>query len=222
MAAKTKLLLVDDHEIVRSGLRMLFLAEPDMEIVGEAASGMEALEAVGKLAPDVVIMDVSMPGMTGIEATRRIKVMYPDVAVLALTMYESEQYFFEMLEAGASGYVPKRTAADDLVSAIRVVSQGNVFLYPSMAKLLVSDFLQREEAEDETPETPLTPREREVITYIAEGYTNREIAEALVISVKTVDRHRENIMNKLDLHNRVALVKYAIEKGLITVDAHPE
>lgn len=218
MAAKTKLLLVDDHEIVRSGLRMLFLAEPDMEIVGEAASGMEALEAVGKLAPDVVIMDVSMPGITGIEATRRIKVMYPDVAVLALTMYESEQYFFEMLEAGASGYVPKRAAADDLVSAIRVVSQGNVFLYPSMAKLLVSDFLQREEAEDATSETPLTPRELEVLTYIAEGYTNREIAEALVISVKTVDRHRENIMNKLDLHNRVALVKYAIEKGLITVE----
>ena len=215
---KTKLLLVDDHEIVRSGLRMLFLAEPDMEIVGEAGSGAEALEAVGKLTPDVVIMDVSMPGMTGIEATRRIKMQHPDVAVLALTMYESEQYFFEMLEAGASGYVPKRAAADDLVSAIRVVSQGNVFLYPSMAKLLVSDFLQREDVEDEAGKTPLTPREREVLTYIAEGYTNREIAEALVISIKTVDRHRENIMNKLDLHNRVALVKYAIEKGLITVD----
>lgn len=218
MAEKTKLLLVDDHEIVRSGLRMLFLAEPDMEIVGEAGSGAEALEAVEKLTPDVVIMDVSMPGMTGIEATRRIKSTHPDVAVLALTMYESEQYFFEMLEAGASGYVPKRAAADDLVSAIRVVSQGNVFLYPSMAKLLVSDFLQREDIEDEAGKTPLTPREREVLTYIAEGYTNREIAEALVISIKTVDRHRENIMRKLNLHNRVALVKYAIEKGLITVD----
>jgi len=218
MATKTKLLLVDDHEIVRSGLRMLFLAEPDMEIVGEAGSGAEALDAVDELAPDVVIMDVSMPGMTGIEATRRIKSSHPDVAVLALTMYESEQYFFEMLEAGASGYVPKRAAADDLVSAIRVVSQGNVFLYPSMAKLLVSDFLQRDDVEDEAGKTPLTPREREVLTYIAEGYTNREIAEALFISIKTVDRHRENIMNKLDLHNRVALVKYAIEKGLITVD----
>jgi len=218
MAAKTKLLLVDDHEIIRSGLRMLFLAEPDMEIVGEAGSGAEALDAVDELNPDVVIMDVSMPGMTGIEATRRIKNTHPDVAVLALTMYESEQYFFEMLEAGASGYVPKRAAADDLVSAIRVVSQGNVFLYPSMAKLLVSDFLQRDDVEDEASKTPLTPREREVLTYIAEGYTNREIAEALVISIKTVDRHRENIMRKLDLHNRVALVKYAIEKGLITVD----
>ncbi len=197
---------------------MLFLAEPDMEIVGEAGSGAEALEALKTLSPDVIIMDVSMPGMTGIEATRRIKALYPDIAVLALTMYESEQYFFEMLEAGASGYVPKRAAADDLVSAIRVVRQGNVFLYPSMAKLLVSDFLQREDVEESSNRTPLTPREREVLTYIAEGYTNREIAEALVISIKTVDRHRENIMSKLDLHNRVALVKYAIGKGLITVD----
>lgn len=218
MAAKTKLLLVDDHEIVRAGLRMLFLAEPDMEIVGEASSGEEALRAVEELSPDVVIMDVSMPGMTGIEATRRIKASHPEIAVLALTMYEGEQYFFQMLEAGASGYVPKRAAADDLVSAIRVVRQGNVFLYPSMAKLLVSDFLQRADTDEAAAKTPLTPREREVLTYIAEGYTNREIAEALVISIKTVDRHRENIMNKLDLHNRVALVKYAIEKGLITVE----
>ena len=219
MEEKTKLLLVDDHEIVRSGLRMLFLAEADMEIVGEAASGEEALQAVQEFAPDVVIMDVAMPGMTGIEATRRIKKTHPDVAVLALTMYEGEQYFFQMLEAGASGYVPKRAAADDLVSAIRVVRQGNVFLYPSMAKLLVSDFLQRDATDESAVESPLTPREREVLTYIAEGYTNREIAETLVISIKTVDRHRENIMNKLDLHNRVALVKYAIEKGLITVEA---
>jgi two-component system response regulator NreC len=218
MTTKTKLLLVDDHEIVRAGLRMLFLAESDMEIVGEASGGEEAIRAVDELSPDVVIMDVAMPGMTGIEATRRIKAAHPEVAVLALTMYEGEQYFFQMLEAGASGYVPKRAAADDLVSAIRVVRQGNVFLYPSMAKLLVSDFLQRDEGGETADKTPLTPREREVLTYIAEGYTNREIAEALVISIKTVDRHRENIMNKLDLHNRVALVKYAIEKGLITVE----
>jgi two-component system response regulator NreC len=218
MATKTKLLLVDDHEIVRAGLRMLFLAESDMEIVGEASSGEEAIRVADELSPDVVIMDVAMPGMTGVEATRRIKTAHPEVAVLALTMYEGEQYFFQMLEAGASGYVPKRAAADDLVSAIRVVRHGNVFLYPSMAKLLVSDFLQRDATDESAGESPLTPREREVLTYIAEGYTNREIAEALVISVKTVDRHRENIMNKLNLHNRVALVKYAIEKGLITVE----
>jgi two-component system response regulator NreC len=215
--SKIRLLLVDDHEIVRAGLRMLFQAEPDMEIVGEVSSGEEALRAVRELKPDVVLMDVVMSGMSGIEATRRIKEANPDVAILALTMHEDEQYFFEMLSAGASGYVPKRAAPDDLVSAIRVVSQGNVFLYPTLAKLLVKDFLQRAESGAAPPSEELTPREREVLTCIAEGMTNREIAETLVISAKTVDRHRENIMRKLNLHNRVELVKYAIEKGLISV-----
>jgi two-component system, NarL family, response regulator NreC len=216
--SKIRLLLVDDHKIVRAGLRMLFLAEEDMEIVAEAGSGTEALAAVAAVQPDVVIMDVAMAGMNGIEATRRIKEASPETAVLALTMHEDEQYFFEMLNAGASGYVPKRAAPDDLVSAIRAVSQGQVFLYPSLARLLVQDFLQRGEggAPPEMAEE-LTPREREVLIAIAEGHTNREIADLLVISVKTVDRHRENIMRKLNLHNRVELVKYAIEKGLITV-----
>lgn len=215
--SKIRLLLVDDHEIVRAGLRMLFQAEPDMEIVGEVSSGEEALRAVRELKPEVVLMDVVMSGMSGIEATRRIKEANPDVAILALTMHEDEQYFFEMLSAGASGYVPKRAAPDDLVSAIRVVSQGNVFLYPTLAKLLVKDFLQRAESGAALPSEELTPREREILTCIAEGMTNREIAETLVISAKTVDRHRENIMRKLNLHNRVELVKYAIEKGLISV-----
>lgn len=215
--SKIQLLLVDDHEIVRAGLRMLFVAEEDMEIVGEVNSGEEALQAVRRLKPDVVIMDVAMPGIGGIEATRQIKEASPDTAILALTMHEDEQYFFEMLNAGASGYIPKRAAPDDLVSAIRVVSQGNVFLYPTLAKLLVKDFLERAEAGSTPIVDDLTTREREVLTHIAEGYTNREIAENLVISVKTVDRHRENIMHKLNLHNRVELVKYAIEKGLITV-----
>jgi two-component system response regulator NreC len=215
--SKIRLLLADDHQIVRAGLRMLFQAESDMEIVGEVDSGEAALRAVGELKPDVVIMDVAMPGMSGIEATRRIKEISPDTAVLAVTMHEDEQYFFEMLNAGASGYVPKRAAPDDLVSAIRVVSQGEVFLYPSLAKYLVKDFLHRVESGGVPAGEELTPREREVLTYIAEGYTNREIADALVISVKTVDRHRENIMRKLNLHSRVELVKYAIEKGLISV-----
>ena len=216
---KIKLLLVDDHEIVRAGLRMLFAAEPDMEIVGQVGSGDEAVQAAQNLAPDVVIMDVTMPGMDGIEATRQIKEIVPDTAVLALTMHEDEQYFFEMLHAGASGYIPKRAAPDDLVSAVRVVSEGNVFLHSTLAK-----FLMREMTNDAPqPAAPiaadnLTPREKEVLTYIAEGYTNREIAEQLVISVKTVDRHRENIMQKLNLHNRVELVKYAIEKGLISLN----
>jgi two-component system response regulator NreC len=217
MMSKIRLLLVDDHQIVRAGLRMLFQAEPDMEIVGEVGSGEEALRAVRDLKPDVVLMDVVMAGMSGIEATRRIKEANPAVAVLALTMHEDEQYFFEMLSAGASGYVPKRAAPDDLVSAIRVVSQGNVFLYPTLAKLLVKDFLQRAESGVAPPNEELTAREREVLTCIADGMTNREIAEMLVISAKTVDRHRENIMHKLNLHNRVELVKYAIEKGLISV-----
>ena len=218
---KIRLLLVDDHEIVRAGIRMLFLAEEDMEIVGEVGSGQAAIEAVGELEPDVVIMDVAMPGMSGIEATRQIKEASPDTTVLALTMYEDEQYFFEMLNAGASGYIPKRAAPDDLVSAIRVVNEGNVFLHSTLAKFLMKDVLGQTESEaDSEAEQPipeLTPREHEVLTYIAEGFTNREIAEALVISVKTVDRHRENIMQKLNLHNRVELVKYAIEKGLISV-----
>jgi two-component system response regulator NreC len=216
--SKIQLLLIDDHQIVRAGLRMLFAAEKDMEIVGELDSAENAVETVQELEPDVVLMDVAMPGVSGIEATRRIKEAVPDVHILALTMHEDEQYFFEMLNAGASGYIPKRAAPDDLVSAIRVVNQGNVFLYPSMAKLLVHDFLERSEATLDSVDDILTPREREVLTYIAEGYTNREIGEELVISHKTVDRHRENIMKKLNMHNRVELVKYAIEKGLITLD----
>jgi DNA-binding NarL/FixJ family response regulator len=196
---------------------MLFQAEDDMDIVGEVGSGDEAIEAVRELKPNVVIMDVAMPGMTGIEATRRIKQAHPDTAVLTLTMYEDEQYFFEMLNAGASGYIPKRAAPDDLVSAIRVVSQGNVFLHSTLAKFLMKDVVDRPDAPAMAVVQELTPREREVLTYIAEGYTNREIADALIISVKTVDRHRENIMQKLNLHNRVELVKYAIEKGLISV-----
>jgi DNA-binding NarL/FixJ family response regulator len=214
---KIRLLLVDDHEIVRAGIRMLFLAESDMEIVGEVGSGEEAIEAVRDLTPDVVIMDVAMPGMTGIEATRQIKEASPDTVVLALTMYDDEQYFFEMLNAGASGYIPKRAAPDDLVSAIRVVNQGNVFLHSTLANFLMKDVLGQAETNAEQAVPELTPREREVLTYIAEGFTNREIAEALVISVKTVDRHRENIMQKLNLHSRVELVKFAIEKGLISV-----
>ena len=215
--SKIRLLLVDDHEIVRAGIRMLFLAESGMEIVGEVGSGQEAIEAVREFTPDVVIMDVAMPGMTGIEATRQIKEASPETVVLALTMYDDEQYFFEMLNAGASGYIPKRAAPDDLVSAIRVVNQGNVFLHSTLAKFLMKDVLGQAEINAEQAVPELTPREREVLTYIAEGFTNREIAEALVISVKTVDRHRENIMQKLNLHSRVELVKFAIEKGLISV-----
>ena len=219
MSDQIRLLLADDHAVVRSGLRMLLQAQPDMIIVGEAETGQEAIRRVAELSPDVVLMDIEMPGMNGIEATRRIKADAPAAAVLALTMYEDDQYFFEMLRAGASGYVPKRAAPDELVSAIRAVSRGEVFLYPSLAGRLVQDYLRRGPAgEEEPPGDELTPREQEVLTLIAEGLSNNEIADRLVISAKTVDRHRENLMRKLKLHNRVDLVKYALRKGLIGLE----
>ena len=219
MSDQIRLLLADDHAVVRSGLRMLLQAQPDMIIVGEAETGQEAIRRVAELSPDVVLMDIEMPGMNGIEATRRIKADAPAAAVLALTMYEDDQYFFEMLRAGASGYVPKRAAPDELVSAIRAVSRGEVFLYPSLAGRLVQDYLRRGPAgEGEPPGDELTPREQEVLTLIAQGFSNNEIADRLVISAKTVDRHRENIMRKLNLHNRVDLVKYALRKGLIGLE----
>lgn len=212
-------LIVDDHDIVRSGLRMLLMAEDDIEIVGEASTGQQAISMVQELSPDVVVMDLQMPDMNGIEATRRIKSRYPDCYVLALTIHEDQQYFFQMLAAGASGYVPKRAAPDDLVRAIRVVHSGHVFLYPSMASVLVTDYLNRMEAGDtDVHADDLTDREREVLTLIAEGLLNRDIADRLSISVKTVERHRENIMSKLNLHSRTELVKYAIRKGLIDLD----
>lgn len=215
---KIRLLLVDDHQIVRAGLRMLFAAEEDMTIVGEADGGAQAVEAVRTLQPDVVIMDVAMPGMNGIEATRRIKEVSPSTVVLALTMHEDEQYFFEMLNAGASGYIPKRAAPDDLLSAIRVVHEGNVFLHATLARFLINELAQPSPLTGQPEEVDgLTPREIEVLTLIGEGLTSREIAQRLVISHKTVDRHRENIMAKLNLHSRVELVKYTIERGLIQV-----
>lgn len=217
--SKIKLVLADDHAVVRSGLRMLLQAQPDMEIVGEAESGAQALAQVRQLQPDVILMDIQMPGMNGIEATRQIKEAFGETAVLALTMHEDDQYFFEMLQAGASGYLPKRAAPDELVRAIRTVSRGEVFLYPTLATRLVQSYLGGEAGSDSAAlVSELTPREQEVLVQIAEGLTNPEIADKLVISVKTVDRHRENIMRKLNLHSRIELVKYAIRHGLIGLE----
>ncbi len=214
-----RVLLVDDHAVVRAGLRMLLSADGELEIVGEAENGAEGVRLAAKLSPDVVLMDISMPDMNGIEATRRIKEQCPEIAVLALTMHEDDQYFFEMLAAGASGYVPKRAAPNDLISAIHAVQRGGVFLFPSVARLLVKDYLQRTEQTSGAGHSfdVLTDREREVLILIAQGRSNGEIADRLVISIKTVNRHRENIMAKLNLHSRVELVRYAIEKGLIEV-----
>jgi two-component system response regulator NreC len=217
-----KIVLVDDHEIVRAGLRMLIQAQPDMEIVGEAENGQQALDLCGQALPDVVIMDITMPGLSGLEVTRQLKQQSPDTNVLALTIHEGEQYFFEMLNAGASGYVPKRAAPTDLVNAIRAVHSGEVYLHPSVAKALVNDYLQRVQMGWERASYDgLTSREQEVLKMIAEGLMNKEIAEKLTISVRTVERHRENIMSKLNLHSRAELVRYAVDKGLIDLGTKP-
>jgi two-component system response regulator NreC len=213
-----QVLLADDHEIVRAGLRSLLERQEELEIVGEARAGAEAVRLATELMPDVVLMDVSMPDMDGVEATRRIKKEAPQVNVLALTVHEEEAYFFEMLTAGASGYVPKRASPQLLLTAISIVARGEVFLHPAVAGTLVQEYLQegrsgaRKRAYD-----GLTPRQREVLTLIAEGLSNQEIADELSISVRTVERHRENIMKRLNLHSRVELVKYALRKGLITL-----
>lgn len=211
---KTRLLLVDDHAVVRSGLRMLLGSEEQVEIVGEAGTAAEAVAAVSDVKPDVVLMDIGLPDKSGIEATEEIKQKFPNVAIVALTIHEDEEYFFKMLEAGASGYVPKRAAPEELLTAIAAAASGEVYLYPSLAKLLVRDYLSSDSV-DKGETSVLTEREQEVLSYLAEGASNEEIGKALVISPKTVARHRENIMRKLNLHSRAELVRYAIRKGII-------
>jgi two-component system response regulator NreC len=213
----TRLLLVDDHAVVRSGLKMLLGSHSEMEIVGEADSAAGAMLEAERTHPDVILMDIGLPDKTGIEATREIKAKFPDIKIVALPIHEDEEYFFQMLDAGASGYVPKRAAPDELITAIRVAAAaGEVYLYPTMAKLLVRDFLNAERpAEEKINLDGLTDREREVLTHLAEGASNDEIAAVLFISPKTVERHRENIMRKLNLHSRSELVRYAIRKGLL-------
>ncbi len=214
-----RILIVDDHAVVRAGLRMLLDSDSELVIIGEAENGEEAIRLSQELNPDVILMDVSMPEVDGVMATRRIKSAAPNQAVLALTIHEGADYFFQMLQAGASGYVPKRTAPEELLRAIHVVAEGNVFLAPSIAKALVSDYLSGVQAgKEHNTYGGLTQREREILTSIAEDATNTAIANELGISVNTVERHRENIMRKLNLHTRTELVKYAIRKGLVTLD----
>ena len=212
----SRLLLVDDHAVVRSGLRMLLEPEADFEIVGEAGSGREAQKAVAEMRPDIVLMDIGLPDISGIEAAAEIKRLRPETAIVALTIHEDEEYFFKMLAAGASGYVPKRAAPEELLTALRAAATGEVYLYPSLAKLLVTDYLAQDSAARQAEALDgLTDREREVLAHLADGASNGEIAETLSISPKTVARHRENIMRKLGLHSRTELVKYAIRKGII-------
>lgn len=211
-----RLLLVDDHAVVRSGLRLLLESAGGFEIVGEAGMAQEALEQVGVVEPDVVLMDIGLPDLSGIDAAREIKACRPETAIVALTIHEDQEYFFKMLEAGATGYVPKRAAPEELLDAIAAAAAGGVYLYPSLAKLLVKDYLSQDpHSKSSKALDGLTGREQEVLVHLAEGASNSSIAEKLGISPRTVARHRENIMAKLNLHSRSDLVKYAIRKGII-------
>jgi DNA-binding NarL/FixJ family response regulator len=208
----TRILIADDHAIVRSGLRRVLDAQSDLRVVAEASDGAEAVEKA--LAEDVnlAILDVSMPRMTGIQAATELSKRKPEIRLLMLSMYDSEQYLFEALRAGASGYVLKSGADEDIVAACRAAMRGESFLYPSAVNTLVRDYIDR--GEQEQPDI-LTPRELEVLKLIAEAQTSKQIAEQLVISVKTVERHRQNILDKLGLRDRVELTRYAIRRGLI-------
>jgi len=210
----TRVLLADDHGLVRRGLRLILDAQPDLEVVAEAGDGAEAVKLALTTDIDLAILDISMPRMTGLQATRELQQRRPDLRVLILSMHESEQYLYEALRAGASGYVVKKVADRDLVEACRATMRGEPFLYPGAVTALINDYL-RSGRDGEQPRDLLTPRETEVIKLVAESYTNRQIAEALVISEKTVDRHRANILEKLGMRDRVELTRYAIRNGLV-------
>ncbi|WP_280232876.1 response regulator transcription factor [Nocardia cyriacigeorgica] len=213
--APARILLADDHALVRSGLRMILDAEPDLTVVAEAANGYEAVQQLTQVPVDLAILDIAMPRMTGIQAAREINRDNPGVRILMLSMYDNEQYFFESLRVGASGYVLKSVADRDLLEACRATLRGEPYLYPGAVNSLIRDWLERATQGDPLPQTVLTPREEEIVKLVAEGYSSREIAGDLVISVKTVDRHRANILQKLGLRDRLALTRYAIRAGLI-------
>lgn len=216
--SKIRVFLADDHKVFREGIRLLLEKRLDMEVIGEADDGRETVTKVSQLMPDVVLMDITMPGLNGLEATRQIKQKCPSIKVLMLTMHETDQYLSEMLEVGACGYLVKTVTSQELASAIRAVHHGDVYLYPSIARMLVEDFLRRgKSGEERANYDGLTPREREILRYIAEDKQNREIAQLLYISVSTVQAHRANLMEKLGAHDRTQLVKYAIRKGIISL-----
>ncbi len=216
---KIRILIVDDHAVVRAGIRLLLDSQGDMEVVGEAQNGREALVQAKKLKPDVALMDISMPDMEGVEATQLIKEACPQVLILALTMHEEAAYFFRMLKAGASGYVVKGANPDELLRAIRAVFRDKAYLFPSLARTLLDDYLERlEMGAEKDSYAKLTVREREVLKLIGEGYTSREIAEMLFISINTVERHRTNLMDKLGMHNKSQLIRFAIRKGLVKLE----
>lgn len=217
--SKTKVLLVDDHTIVRQGLKALLDFQDGIEVVGEAEDGRQAIEKAKELVPDIIVIDITMPNLNGIEATRQLKKISPEMKVLVLTVHDNEEYVHQILQAGASGYLLKESAVSDLVSAINAVKKGDIFLSPSISKVVVKDYIRHAAGEsgDFDSLNVLTSREREVLQLIAEGNTNRAIAHVLKISNKTVDVHRSHIMEKLHIHDVTGLVKYSIRKGLIEV-----
>ncbi len=213
--AETRILLADDHALVRRGVRLILDNEPDLTVVGEAADGLEALDLVRATGPDLAILDIAMPRMTGLQAARELSRQQPDLRILILTMYDNEQFFFESLRVGASGYVLKSVADRDLVEACRAAMRGEPFLYPGAVTALIRNYLERAAAGDPIPTRTITDREEEILKLVAEGHSSRQIADLLFISVKTVERHRANLLAKLGLKDRLELARYAIRAGLI-------
>lgn len=211
----TRILLADDHALVRHGVRLILEAEPEFTVVAEAADGAAAVDAVRDGGVDLAVLDIAMPTMTGLQATREIARIAPAVRILLLSMHDNEQYFYEALKAGASGYVVKSVADEDLVQACRAVMRGEPFIYPAAMSTLVRDYLERLRRGERLPKALLTPREEEVVKLVAEGRSSKEIAADLVISVKTVERHRANVLEKLGMRDRTELTRFAIRAGLI-------
>ena len=212
---KIRVLLAEDHTIVRQGISALLRSEPDIEVAGEAADGLEALELAKKLIPDVVLMDIAMRNLNGLEATRKIKKLFPHTKVLVLTMYDNEEWIFQILKVGASGYLIKDSAMTELTAAIRAVYQGDSYLSPSISKKVIDEYIRKAEMGEESgPEDVLSGREREILQLIAEGHSVPQIASLLCISKKTVEAHKNHIMEKLNIRDKVGLIKYAIRTGL--------
>jgi DNA-binding NarL/FixJ family response regulator len=212
---KARILLADDHLLVREGLRLILDRQPDLEVAAEAGDGAEAIQRALDTDLDLAVLDVSMPRLTGLQAARHLRAQRPALKVLMLSMHDNEQFFFEALKVGASGYVLKTAADEDLVAACRAALRGEPFLYPGAVRALIRDYLERGRRGEDMPEDPLTPRELEVVKLIAEGHTTKEIAQILVISENTVERHRSNVLDKLGLRDRVALALYAVRRGLV-------
>lgn len=215
MTAPARILLADDHALVRGGVRLILDAEPDLSVVAEAADGAEAVAQARGKSIDLAILDIAMPRQTGLQAARELSRVLPDLRILMLTMYDNEQYFFEALKAGASGYVPKSVADRDLVEACRAALRDEPFIYPGAESTLIRTYLDRARSGDRLPARPITEREEEILKLVAEGHTSKEIALLLVISVKTVERHRANLLQKLGMRDRLELTRYAIRVGLI-------